>query len=222
MKWLLAIMTSLTLVLVGCTSSTSANASQLAKDGKTSGAVVAASFVTTSKPHREVKMESPSIFLDDTAEILNSILRTALDEQEQIRIAQEKIENQNKMESLIEKVKAEYVGKVWYVFAGSTPNGWDCSGFTMWFYGKFGVDLYHGASSQKHSGQGYKVKTPKVGDLVALSYYGSHRAYHVGIYAGDGKMIHSPNRGRTTSISSIEAFGGSYSKATYVRFIETP
>jgi cell wall-associated NlpC family hydrolase len=221
MKWLLAIMTSLTLVLVGCTSSTSAGASQLAKDGETMVAVTA-SFVTTSEPNKEVKMESPSVFLDDTADTLNSILRTALDEQEQIRIAQEKIENQNKIESLIQKVKAKYVGKVWYVFAGSTPNGWDCSGFTMWFYEKFDVDLYHGATSQMHDREGRRVSKPKVGDLVALSYYGTDRAYHVGVYVGDGKMVHSPNRGRTTSISSIEAFGGNYSKATYVRFIETP
>lgn len=220
MKWLLAIMTSL--ALVGCSSSTTAHASQLAKDGEMIVAQTAM-FVSPSKTNQEVKAESlPDVSELDTDEILESLIEKALIEQERVRIEQEKIENQNKIETLIQKVKAKYVGKVWYVFAGSTPSGWDCSGFTLWFYEQFGVELYHGASSQKNSGQGHKVKTPRVGDLVALSYYGSYNAYHVGIYVGDGKMIHSPSPGYTTRVESIESFGGSYSKVTYVRFIETP
>jgi cell wall-associated NlpC family hydrolase len=221
MKWLLAIMTSLTLVLVGCSSSTSAGASQLAKDGETMVAVTA-SLVTTSKPSREVRTESLFDLPTNDVSILNYLIEQALIEEEITRIAQEKIENQNKIENLIQKVKAKYVGKVWYVFAGSTPRGWDCSGFTMWFYEKLGVDLYHGATAQKHDRDGRRVGQPRVGDLVAFSYYGSYRSYHVGIYVGDGKMIHSPSRGYTTSIDSIEAFGGDYSKVTYVRFLETP
>ena len=221
MKWLLAIMTSLTLVLVGCTSSTSAGASQLAKDGETMVAVTA-SFVTTSEPSKEVEMESPSTPLEDTAEILNSLLLIAFEEEERVRIENQKIENKNRIEDLIQKVKEKYVGKVWYVFSGSTPRGWDCSGLTMWFYDKLGVELYHGATAQKHDRDGRRVSQPRVGDLVAFSYYGSYSSYHVGIYVGDGKMIHSPSRGYTTRVESIEAFGGDYSKVTYVRFLETP
>jgi cell wall-associated NlpC family hydrolase len=36
-----------------------------------------------------------------------------------------------------------YVGNTWYVFSGSTPEGWDCSGLVMWFYSELGVALEH-------------------------------------------------------------------------------
>lgn len=111
------------------------------------------------------------------------------------------------------------VGKTWYVFSGSTPSGWDCSGLTKWFYEQVGVSLVHRASIQGISGE--KTTSPKVGDIVVFTYNGYKSAYHVGIYIGENKMIHSPRKGEVTRIEDISSFGGSYSKVTYRTFIDT-
>jgi cell wall-associated NlpC family hydrolase len=127
--------------------------------------------------------------------------------------------NTDKMKSTISSLK-KYVGKTWYVFSGNTPNGWDCSGLTMWTYEQLGIELKHSASAQKNSGK--KYKTPKIGDIVAFGWKGWTGAGHVGIYIGDGKMIHAPMPGHRTTVESVAHFSkNGYSKVTYTRLIKT-
>jgi cell wall-associated NlpC family hydrolase len=114
------------------------------------------------------------------------------------------------------------VGKTWYAFSGSTPNGWDCSGLVLWMYGKIGYTLEHRASLQKNSGE--LVEEPKIGDIVAFTYKGYDSAYHVGIYVGPNEMIHAGGkRGDKTEIVSISqwAKGNGNTVVTYTRVIET-
>jgi cell wall-associated NlpC family hydrolase len=127
--------------------------------------------------------------------------------------------NTKKLNSAISHLK-KYVGKTWYVFSGNTPNGWDCSGLTMWTYEQLGIELKHSASVQKNSGIQYK--TPKVGDIVAFGWRGWSGAGHVGIYIGNGLMIHAPSPGHRTTIQSIKSFAKyGYSKVTYTRILQT-
>jgi cell wall-associated NlpC family hydrolase len=121
--------------------------------------------------------------------------------------------NARKINKMISGLK-KHVNKTWYVFSGSTPRGWDCSGLTKWTYEQVGVELEHRASKQELSGT--KTKTPKPGDLVIFKYKNSKTAYHVGVYIGNGEMIHAPRKGEVTRIESISQFGGNYSKITYV------
>jgi cell wall-associated NlpC family hydrolase len=128
--------------------------------------------------------------------------------------------NTQKLNKVIAKLK-QYVGKTWYVFSGNTPNGWDCSGLTMWTYEQLGIELKHSASAQKNSGK--KYKTPKIGDVVAFGWKNYSGAQHVGIYIGNGKMIHSPAPGHRTQIISVKKWTKMNwnTKVTYTRFIET-
>ena len=126
--------------------------------------------------------------------------------------------NGNRIDSVIKKLK-KTVGKTWYVFSGNTPTGWDCSGLTMWTYEQLGVALEHRASKQQHAG--YQVKTPTVGDIVVFTYKGYSSAYHVGIYIGNGLMIHAPEKGQRTRIESVDHFAGHWSKVTYRRLIKS-
>jgi cell wall-associated NlpC family hydrolase len=125
--------------------------------------------------------------------------------------------NMSEVSNAIKKLKS-HVGKTWYVFSGSTPSGWDCSGLTMWFYEQIGINLEHRASKQEHAGE--YTKDPLPGDLVVFKYSGNESAYHVGIYTGNGKMIHAPKKGHVTRTESIKTFGGNYSDILYVRMLE--
>lgn len=125
--------------------------------------------------------------------------------------------NQKKIETMLTRLN-KTVGHTWYVFSGATPSGWDCSGLVRWTYQQAGVELEHRASKQALAGT--PTKDPKAGDIVAFTYKGSNSAYHVGIYIGDGNMIHAPAKGHVTRVESVEKFGGDYSKITFTSPLE--
>ena len=125
----------------------------------------------------------------------------------------------HKVNAVVKKLKKR-IGKTWYVFSGSTPRGWDCSGLVYWTYEQLGIKVPHSANKQGHLTKG--VKDPKVGDIVVWGYKGSKSYYHAGIYIGDGKAIHAGFRkGTTTQIIDVDspAFRGSTIK--FVRLIKT-
>lgn len=114
------------------------------------------------------------------------------------------------------------VGKTWYVFAGSSPRGWDCSGLVRWTYAHLDINLYHGANSQMNSGK--TVSEPKYGDLVGFKYRSSSRYYHVGIYVSEDLMLHSGGkRGDKTELRSISGWAkdNHNSIISYTRIVET-
>ena len=83
-----------------------------------------------------------------------------------------------------------------YVYGGSSPSGFDCSGFTSYVYKHFGVSLSRTAAGQYSNGTVVSRANLQVGDLVM---FGSP-INHVGIYAGGGRIVHAanPSRGVTT------------------------
>jgi cell wall-associated NlpC family hydrolase len=95
-----------------------------------------------------------------------------------------------------------------YVWAGSAPGGFDCSGLVMWAYAQVGVSLPH--SSYGQYGYGVPVSRDQLepGDLVFFDGLG-----HVGIYIGAGQFVHAPHTGDVVKISSLDE---SWYAATYV------
>lgn len=87
-----------------------------------------------------------------------------------------------------------------YRARGTTPQGFDCSGFTGYVYQQNGFKIPR--SSREQFAALPKVDKPKPGDLVFFQKKG--RINHVGIYVGDGKMIHSPQTGDVVKIESLE------------------
>jgi len=86
-----------------------------------------------------------------------------------------------------------------YVWAGSQPGGFDCSGLVMWAFGQVGVALPH--SSYAQYGYGVPVSRDQLqpGDLVFFDGLG-----HVGIYIGGDQFVHAPHTGDVVKISSLD------------------
>jgi cell wall-associated NlpC family hydrolase len=105
------------------------------------------------------------------------------------------------------KVAKRYVG-VPYVYGGSTPRGFDCSGYTRWVYKKIGVKLPRTASQQRRATK--YVRYPKPGDLTFFHSHG--RVYHVGIYAGHRYVYHAPRPGKRVKREKIWTHNVSYGR----------
>ncbi len=103
-------------------------------------------------------------------------------------------------------VAMQYLGTP-YVWAGASPAGFDCSGFTMFVFAQVGVSLPHFSGAQYAMGVPVAYSQLAPGDLVFFDGLG-----HVGIYIGGGQFVHSPHTGDVVKISSLtEAYySGSY------------
>jgi len=76
-----------------------------------------------------------------------------------------------------------------YRYGGTTPKGFDCSGYVQYVFGHFGVKLPRTAGEQYHSGQKINVNDAKPGDIVAFRSGGA--ISHTGIYLGSSNFISS-------------------------------
>lgn len=89
---------------------------------------------------------------------------------------------------------AEKYLKTKYVLGGSSPEtGFDCSGFTSYVYGNFGVSLARTANGQSTQGTLIQKNELKVGDLLIFNNSGNTAVGHVGIYIGNNQFIHASN-----------------------------
>lgn len=136
------------------------------------------------------------------------------------RMAEEQAANKNKLaiENRIKQLK-KYVNRTAYVFSGSSPSGWDCSGLTRWFYEGLGIELDHSASKQARYA-GVHVDTPILGDIVAFKHLNSEKYYHVGIYIGDNKVIHAKKPGTRTEMIELTDGWFAQSEISFIRVIE--
>ena len=79
-----------------------------------------------------------------------------------------------------------------YVPGGSSPRGFDCSGFTMYCYrAYYGIRLPHGSNMQSTYGRKVSLNSLKVGDIIYLDHDHNGKSDHVGIYVGGGQMVHA-------------------------------
>ncbi|MFK0115876.1 NlpC/P60 family protein [Streptomyces sp. NPDC090994] len=78
-----------------------------------------------------------------------------------------------------------------YVWGANGPSGFDCSGLTQWSYAQAGIALPRTSQAQAGAGQRVPLDQARPGDLVAYR----DDASHIGMYAGNGQVIHAPYPG---------------------------
>jgi peptidoglycan DL-endopeptidase CwlO len=85
-----------------------------------------------------------------------------------------------------------------YRWGAVGPSSFDCSGFTMFVWGKGGVHLPHNSGAQNAATKDVALDDMRPGDLI-------FSPGHVGMYIGKGKMIHSPHSGRNVEIAPVHS-----------------
>lgn len=90
-----------------------------------------------------------------------------------------------------------------YVYGGSSPKGFDCSGLVQYVYREVGVDLPRTVQRQSRTGRAATVRTLLRGDLI---FFQIDRGVisHVGIYVGRGEFVHAPGTGKHVRVDSID------------------
>lgn len=104
--------------------------------------------------------------------------------------------------AIVEKAKS-FIGSK-YVYGGSSPSGFDCSGFTQYIYKQFGISLNRTAAGQYSNGRSVSKSELQLGDLVMFGSSASN-IYHVGIYMGNGKIVHAANGSRGVTTDTINS-----------------
>lgn len=89
-----------------------------------------------------------------------------------------------------------------YVPGGTTPAGWDCSGFVMYVYAQFGISLPRTSGMQANVGTAVgSLAEAQPGDIIA-------NGNHAAIYIGNGLIMNALNPSQGTQVTGLEAFGG--------------
>jgi cell wall-associated NlpC family hydrolase len=86
-----------------------------------------------------------------------------------------------------------------YVWGGSGPNQFDCSGLVMWAFQQAGISLPHSSQALARGGQAVDMSQMQPGDVV--TYYSD--ASHTGIYIGDGMMVHASTYGTPVRVAPV-------------------
>ena len=99
----------------------------------------------------------------------------------------------------------EFLGSK-YVYGGSSPSGFDCSGFVSYIYKNFGYTITRNASGQyKNDGTLIAKSELSPGDLVFFSSNGGSSVTHVGLYIGDDEFIHASTPSSGVMISRLDS-----------------
>jgi cell wall-associated NlpC family hydrolase len=118
----------------------------------------------------------------------------------------------NKAQAIINTARAQ-LGKP-YVWGAEGPNSFDCSGLIYYVYGQHGIKMPRTSREQANVGTTISKSNLQPGDLIYSSTDGSGGVSHVGIYIGNGEMIHAPNSNSVVKVTNINS---SYWQNTFVK-----
>lgn len=95
-----------------------------------------------------------------------------------------------------------------YVWGGTTPSGFDCSGYVQYVYSHFGINVGRTTYTQQYAGTKISVASAQAGDLYFWGSYGS--AYHVAIALGGGQYVMAPAPGQVVKTGNVSSYTPSF------------
>ena len=101
-----------------------------------------------------------------------------------------------------------------YVYGGASPSGFDCSGLVYYVYKQFGYKLSRASTAQAKEGKEFAKKDLKPGDVLIFKNNALTKIGHVGIYIGNGQIVHA-----STPSSGIKIGSATYREILAVRRI---
>lgn len=148
--------------------------------------------------------------VEDVVNIFDNLFNKLEDNQEKKEKAVEKREKEIKEKKRKEKVESviseamKQKGKP-YLWGGTGPNRFDCSGLMLWSFSHNGYDLPRVAADQAQTSKHLKRSELKRGDMIFFKTDKKQpwRVSHVGLYLGSGKFLHAPRTGDVIKISSL-------------------
>lgn len=90
-----------------------------------------------------------------------------------------------------------------YVYGGSSPSGFDCSGFMQYVFSQFGYSIHRTATAQLADGYAVDYDDMQPGDIIYFGY--GSTATHVGMYIGNGQFVHAENSRTGVVITDLSA-----------------
>jgi cell wall-associated NlpC family hydrolase len=104
-----------------------------------------------------------------------------------------------------------------YRYGGGDGEGFDCSGLARHVYAEAGIALPRTAAEQRRAGRPIDLANAMPGDLV---FFQMGSGTHVGIYVGDGRVVHAPARGKEVTVTSVTTPYWKQRLAAVVRILE--
>jgi len=102
----------------------------------------------------------------------------------------------------------QYVGSP-YRWGGTSPAGFDCTGFVLWVYSQFGVAMPHNEAGELASGAPVASDDLQPGDILVFANTYRRGLSHAGIYLGDGRFVHAADESHGVMVSNLwDAYWG--------------
>lgn len=194
-------------VLFGCSSAT------VADDHRPSKLIQYEKAISNNVLDQIIATHKAKTLLEKQAEEARSLRIAAAEHAKALR------KNKIAINSRIQELQNN-LGKTPYIFSGSTPGGWDCSGLVRWFYLGLNHELPHSANKQGLLKP--KVTNPLPGDIVVFRYKTSESFIHSGIYIGNNEIIHAGfGSGDRTEIIGLDDVAFTSQDYYFVRIMET-
>lgn len=113
-------------------------------------------------------------------------------------------------QSAVVAAARQYLGTP-YVWGGTSPSGFDCSGLVQYIYAQQGINLPRISADQANAGKRVSLDDLQVGDLVAWDNSSRNNgADHIAIYIGNGRIIEAPRPGAAVQVSTIYDSGNAW------------
>ena len=102
----------------------------------------------------------------------------------------------------VAELAEQYVGSR-YRWGGTSPAGFDCTGFVLFVYSQFGINMPHNEAGQLASGERVSTDAIEPGDVLVFANTYRRGLSHTGIYLGEGRFVHAADEAHGVTVSNL-------------------